>query len=346
MKKIPKLITLENYITKEENKHPGASGEFTSLMHDLALAVRIISREVRRAGLNDILGLTDDTNVHGEQVKKLDEYANEVIIRSMNHTGRLAVMASEENEEIIQIPDKYEKGNYVLVFDPLDGSSNIEIDITIGTIFGLYKRLDPDSCENCSNKDVIQAGYKQIGAGYALYGSSTVLVYSTGNGVNLFTYDPTIGEFILTIEGLSIPKKGNCYSVNEGNYSKWNSNFKKYIDYLKEESDDGQRPYGLRYIGTGVADFHRTLLKGGIFIYPEDSKSPNGKLRLVYEANPLAYIVEQAGGKASDGKRRILDIEPESVHQRVPLYIGSTEDVNECEAFLNGTHPYLNGIQD
>ncbi|TNE32523.1 class 1 fructose-bisphosphatase [bacterium] len=335
MIKVSRFITLDNFITKQENFHPGASGLFTSFMHDLTFAVRLISKEVRRAGINDIIGLTDTFNVHGEQVKKLDAVANEIIIKSMNHTGKLAVMASEENEELIQIPSKYEKGKYVLVFDPLDGSSNIDVNVTIGTIFGLYKRIS-DSNGDCGVEDVLQPGYKQIAAGYALYGSSTVFVYTTGNGVNAFTFDPTVGEFILTYEKITIPERGKCYSVNEGNSYKWSPEFKKYINYLKEKSEDGNRPYSSRYIGSGVADIHRTLLYGGIFAYPADLSNPQGKLRLVYECNPLAMLVEQAGGKATNGKERILDLKPTNIHQRSPLFLGSKYDVEECEAFLSG----------
>ena len=336
MFKVSRFITLDNFITKQENFHPGASGEFTSFMHDLTFAVRLIAREVRRAGINDIIGLTDQVNVHGEQVKKLDVLANEIIIKSMNHTGKLAVMASEENEELIHIPEKYPKGKYVLVFDPLDGSSNIDVNVTIGTIFGLYKRVS-DSTKECCNEDVLQKGYKQIAAGYALYGSSTVFVYTTGNGVNAFTFDPTVGEFILSYEGITMPERGKYYSVNEGNSYRWEPEFKKYIEYLKEKSSDGTRPYASRYIGSGVADIHRTLMYGGIFIYPNDKENPNGKLRLVYECNPLAMLVEQAGGLATNGKERILDIQPTNIHQRSPLYLGSKYDVEECMAFLAGT---------
>lgn len=333
-----KYITLDNYITNEAIKHPGATGEFTSVLHNLSFAIRLITREVRRAGLNDILGLTGDDNVHGEQVKKLDVYANEMIIKAMERGGHLAVMASEENENIIPVPVHY-RGKYVMVFDPLDGSSNIEINVTIGTIFGLYKRVTDES-EEPDERDILQAGYKQVAAGYALYGSSTALVYTTGQGVNLFTYDPTIGEFLLSNENMRIPERGKYYSLNEGNFYKWGEGLRQYIDYLKHKSEDGSRPYSLRYIGTGIADFHRTLIYGGIFIYPEDEKLVRGKLRLVYEANPLAMMVEQAGGKASDGKTRILDIVPKTIHERVPLYIGSPRDVEECEQFLKGEHSW------
>lgn len=331
---IKKLITLEHFISIEENKHRGASGEFTFLLHDLTLAMRIIAREVRRAGLNDILGMTNSVNVHGEQVKKLDEYSNEVIIKAMERGGHLCIMASEENDELIKISDQYEKGKYILVYDPLDGSSNIDINATIGTIWGLYKRNDHTATGDGTEEDVLQAGYNQVASGYTLYGSSTVLVYTTGSGVNMFTYDPTLGEFVLNNENVQIPKRGKYYSTNEGNYNLYSDNLKQYIDSLKTSSDDGTKPYSMRYIGTCVADVHRTLLYGGIFMYPEDSKHPNGKLRLVYEANPLSFIIEQAGGKAIDGKERILDIKPTDIHQRVPLYIGSVDDVNELQSYL------------
>lgn len=333
-----KLITLDNHITLEEYKHPGATGEFTRLLHNISFAVRIISRDVRRAGLNDVLGLTEDTNVHGEQVKKLDEYANEVIIRVMSQSGNIAVMASEENEEIIKVPKNRKKGNYVIVFDPLDGSSNIDINVTIGTIFGIYRKVSKEGDDGTA-EDITQPGYKQVGACYALYGSSTMFVYTTGRGVNVFTYDPTIGEFLLINEGLKVPKKSSYYSVNEGNYHKWDRKVQQFIDYLKIIDDKTNRPYTQRYIGTGIADFHRTLHYGGIFLYPADVKNAKGKLRLVYEANPLAMLMEQAGGRASDGVNRILDLIPESIHVRTPLFVGSEEDVLELESFLRGDHP-------
>ncbi|MFA7626697.1 MAG: class 1 fructose-bisphosphatase, partial [Candidatus Kapaibacterium sp.] len=317
-----KLTTISHHIDAEQNLHPEATGEFTSILNDLTLALRIISRDVRRAGLNDVLGLTSDTNIHGEQVKKLDAYSNEVIKKAMQNSGQVAIMASEEDDEIILTPGNGGKAKYVLVFDPLDGSSNIEVNVTIGTIFGLYKRLDPNSNEPGTVEDVLQSGYQLAAAGYALYGSSTMLVYTTGHGVHAFTYDPTLGEFLLTNENIVIPKKGKYYSANEGYYFKWSENLRQYINYLKTPADDKSRPYSLRYIGTAVADVHRTLKTGGIFLYPKDSSMPNGKLRIVYEANALALIIEQAGGRATDGERRILDIKPTTIHQRVPFIAG------------------------
>lgn len=336
---ISRLATISHHIDAEQNLHPEATGEFTAILNDLTLALRIISRDVRRAGLNDILGLTRDTNIHGEQVRKLDTYSNEVIKRIMTKSGHVCIMASEEDDDLILMPKTANKSKYVLVFDPLDGSSNIDVNVTIGTIFGLYKRLDPNSDEPGTIEDVIQPGYKLAAAGYSLYGSSTMLVYTTGHGVHSFTYDPTLGEFLLTRENIKIPKRGKYYSVNEGYYYRWTDNFRAYIEHIKTPSNDKSRPYSLRYIGTAVADIHRTLLTGGIYLYPAEMNMPDGKLRIVYEANTLAMIVEQAGGRASDGNQRILEIKPSSIHQRTPFIAGSIEDVIECETFMKGEHP-------
>lgn len=336
---VPRLTTINHHIDAEQTLHPEATGEFTSLLNDLTLAIRLISRDVRRAGLNDILGLTRDTNVHGEQVRKLDVYSNEVIKRAMARGGHVAIMASEEEEDIVIMPKGQINPKYVLVFDPLDGSSNIDVNVTIGTIFSLYKRLDPTSEEQASLTDVLQPGYKQEAAGYALYGSSTILVYTTGHGVHAFTYDPTVGEFLLTKENIKIPTKGKQYSINEGYYYRWDDNMRQYVDYLKTPTKDKSRPYSLRYIGSAVGDVHRTLLKGGIYLYPGDNKMPNGKLRLVYEANALAMVIEQAGGRATNGDKRILEIKPQDIHERTPFVVGSKEDVFEAEAFMKGEHP-------
>lgn len=337
--RVSKVVTIERHVAEEEHLHRGATGEFSRLMRDFLLAVRLISRDVRRAGLNDILGLTEDQNVHGEQVKKLDHIANDTIFRAMDHGGHLCVMASEESEGLITIPPEYPRGKYVLLFDPLDGSSNIDVNVTIGTIFSIYRRVTPDYLGDGTLDDVLQPGSRQVAAGYVCYGSSTQLVYTTGNGVDVFTYDPTIGEFLLSDEKVQMPLRGKYYSVNEGNSAKWNDNFKRYVEYLKTPSPDKKRPYSARYIGSAIADLHRTLIYGGIFMYPADSSSPNGKLRLMYEANPLAMLVEQAGGRATDGTRRILEIRPEKIHQRTPLFIGSRDDVLEAEAFLRGEFP-------
>lgn len=328
------LVTIERHIAEEAAFHPEATGEFSRLLRDFTLALRILARDVRRAGLNDVLGMTDGMNVHGERVKRLDIHANEVIYRAMDHGGHLCVMASEESDGLMSIPDDYRKGKYVLVFDPLDGSSNIDVNVSIGTIFSIYKRLDETATTPGTLADVLQPGYKQVAAGYAMYGSSTQLVYTSGNGVDVFTFDPTIGEFLLTFEKIRIPKRGRIYSVNSGNAHKWPQGVRDYVSNLLRPSEDGLRPYSLRYVGTMVADIHRTLHYGGIFMYPSDSSSPTGKLRLVYEVNPMAFIVEQAGGRATDGRQRVLDIQPDSLHQRVPCFIGSEDDVRDAEAAL------------
>lgn len=332
---INKLVTIERHIAEEEQFHRAATGEFSRLLRDLTLAIRIISRDVRRAGLNDILGLTEEENIHGEQVKVLDLHANDTIFRAMDHGGHLCVMASEESDGLIRIPKEYARGKYVLLFDPLDGSSNIDVNVSVGTIFSVYQRLDTSRTDDGSAEDLLQPGYKQVAAGYACYGSSTMLVYTTGFGVNVFTYDPTIGDFFLTVENLVMPKRGNTYSINEGNYHKWDANLQRYIDYLKTPTDT-HSPYSLRYIGTAVADIHRTLHYGGIFMYPADRENPRGKLRLLYELNPLAMLIEQAGGRAIDGHTRILDLVPEAIHERAPVFMGSEEDVAEAEMFLQG----------
>lgn len=332
MQKI-KFNTLARHIYEEERKYPEATGELSDLLHDLSLAAKVISLEVNKAGLVDILGFTGSSNVHGEEVKKLDVYAHEMLIKAMDHGGHLCVMASEEDEDIIHIPPEFYIGKYVLLFDPLDGSSNIDANVSIGTIFSIYRRISsgngPGTLEDC-----LQPGFKQVAAGYIIYGSSTIFVYTAGNGVHGFTLDPSFGEFILSHPNIRTPKKGKIYSINEGNYLYWHPGLKKYIKWLQEEDKSTGRPYSSRYIGSMVADIHRNLLYGGIFMYPADIRNPNGKLRLMYECNPMAFIVEQAGGRASDGKRRILEIQPEKLHQRVPIFIGSEEDVLMVEKFL------------
>ncbi|MCG6912287.1 class 1 fructose-bisphosphatase [bacterium BMS3Abin03] len=317
-----KFLTLARHIIEEEKKHPHATGELSGLLHDLSLAAKVISLEVNKAGLVDILGFTGDSNVHGERVKKLDIFAHDMLIWAMDHGGHLCVMASEEEEDIIHIPPKYNIGKYVLLFDPLDGSSNIDANVSIGTIFSIYRRVSPAG-EPGTLEDCLQQGFKQVAAGYVVYGSSTILVYTAGNGVHGFTLDPAFGEFILSHKNIQTPKKSKIYSINEGNYLYWHPGLKKYIKYLQEEDEQTGRPYTGRYIGSMIADFHRNLLYGGIFMYPADSRNPNGKLRLMYECNPVAFIIEQAGGKAIDGKQRILDIKPENLHQRVPIFVGS-----------------------
>lgn len=328
-----KFMTLARHIVEEERKFPQATGELSNLLHDLSLAAKVISLEVNKAGLVDILGFTGDNNVHGEQVKKLDIFAHDMMVRAMDHGGHLCAMASEEEEGIIHIPDEFKIGKYVLLFDPLDGSSNIDANISIGTIFSIYKRVTQDGKPGTLD-DLLQPGMKQVAAGYVVYGSSTMLVYTAGNGVHGFTLDPSFGEFILSHSNIQTPKKSKIYSINEGNYLYWHKGLKKYIKYLQDEDKESQRPYSARYIGSMVADIHRNLLYGGIFMYPADSRNPNGKLRLMYECNPMAFLVEQAGGRASNGKQRILEIQPDDLHQRCPIYIGSEEDVKMVEKFM------------
>lgn len=327
-----KIVTLERHIIEGERNHPGATGHFSNVLRDLTLAIKIIWREVSKAGLVNIIGHSGTQNVHGEQVKKLDLFADDVIFKAMDHGGHLCVMGSEEHEDILKIPQEYPKGRYVLLFDPLDGSSNIDANVSIGTIFSIYRRVTQSG--DGTIEDCIQPGYKQLAAGYVVYGSSTMLVYTTGDGVHGFTLDPSIGEFLLSHENIKIPKRGKIYSVNEGNYKWWDAGMKKYVKYLQEEDKETNRPYTGRYIGSLVADVHRTMLYGGIFCYPGDSRHPNGKLRLMYEGNPIAFLMEQAGGRAIDGRQRILDVVPTKLHQKTPVFVGSEEDVNILERFL------------
>ncbi len=328
------LMTLERFIHEQEHLHPTATGDFSAILHDISLAAKLVWREVSKAGLINILGTTNRVNISGDTIKKLDEFADETIYKALDHGGHLCVMASEENEDILHIPEKYPNGKYVLLYDPLDGSSNIDANITIGSIFSIYHRLS--SGGKGTIEDCLQPGYKQAAAGYVMYGSSTVFVYTTGSGVHAFTLDPSVGEFLLSNANIRIPNKGKIYSINEGNFINWDESVQCYIQYLKEEDKTSGRPYSLRYIGTMVGDVHRTLLYGGIFAYPGDKKNPDGKLRLCYECNPMAYIIEQAGGRAINGKQRILDIKPNALHQRTPVFLGSVDDVNVCEKFLNG----------
>ncbi len=328
------LITIERHILEQQRLFPEAHGELTDLLNDVAFAAKLVRREVVRAGLVDILGFAGSTNVQGEEVKKLDLFANEKIISAIGQHGRFAIMGSEENEGII-IPPKNETGSYALLFDPLDGSSNIDVNVSVGTIFSIFKLKGEDPVK-ASISDCLQHGYEQVAAGYVIYGSSVVMVYTTGHGVHGFTYDPTIGEFLLSHENIITPKSGKYYSINEGSYAQFNEGTKRYLDYIKEEDKATNRPYSTRYIGSLVADFHRNLLTGGIFIYPPTTKHLNGKLRLMYEANPLAFICEQAGGRATNGRDRILDIQPTELHQRTPLYIGSVDDVIVAEEFEQG----------
>lgn len=329
-------ITLERHILEQQLTIAGATGEFTGLFQQIALAAKVINSRVRSAGLAGILGLTGEKNVQGEEVQKLDEFANNVLIRSVEAGGHLCVMASEENEGIVRIPEQFPTGKYVLMFDPLDGSSNIDVDINIGTIFSIHRRITVG--RHGSEADCLQRGASQVAAGYVIYGSSTVLVYTMGDSVHGFTLDPAVGEFFLSHENIRIPPKGKIYSVNEGNAQLWPAGLRRWIVDMQtpKPGEDGTMaaPYSARYVGSLVADFHRTLLKGGVFAYPADKKNPQGKLRLLYEAAPMAFLCEAAGGAASTGTRRILDVAPTALHQRVPLYIGSKEDVAAAERFL------------
>jgi fructose-1,6-bisphosphatase I len=324
------VMSLGRHIMEEQRKHPDASGNLSIIIEQIAFAAKIISREVNKAGLINIIGNADSTNVHGEDQQKLDVYANDMMIKALDHTGQVCAMASEENENVIEIPSKFPKGKYAIVFDPLDGSSNIDVNISIGTIFGIYKKkID---CNENSEENFFQPGRDLICAGYVIYGSSTMFVYSTGNGVNGFTLDPSVGEFLLSHPDMKVPECGKIYSINEANYDRWIPEIKNYVQYLKNYKE---RQYTTRYIGSLVADFHRNLLKGGVFLYTGDSKNPKGKLRLLYEGNPLAFIIEQAGGMATDGNTNILDIIPENLHQKTPLIIGSKFEVETYLKFLN-----------
>jgi fructose-1,6-bisphosphatase I len=336
---VNRAITLSQFLLQQERAHPGATGEFTDLLHDIELAAKLINREVTRAGLVDILGYTGSANVHGEKVHKLDRFAHETIYRVLGSTGQLAVMASEEDEDVIPVPDGQPVGRYVVNFDPLDGSSNINANVNIGTIFSVLPRVTREGSGTLA--DCLQPGHCQVCAGYVMYGSSTMLVYTTGHGVHGFTYEPSVGEFLLSHDDIRTPERGHIYSVNEGNYFKWDEGVKRYVDWLKIEDATTGRPYSARYIGSLVADFHRNLMYGGIYLYPGDRKNPNGKLRVLYEGAPLAFIAEQAGGAASDGGQRILDLEPTSLHQRTPLFLGSAQDVRECESFVQGRNPAI-----
>lgn len=327
------VTTLGQFIIEKQHEFPFAKGELSRLLRDIGIAAKIISREVNKAGLAEIIGDTGHTNIQGEDVKKLDEISNDLFIETLSKGGEVALLASEENDDIVPLKGKFSiNGNYVVCIDPLDGSSNIDVNVSIGTIFSIYRRVTPAGTPP-TLEDVLQPGNKIIAAGYVIYGSSTMLVYSTGKGVNGFTLDPSIGEFCLSHPSIQMPKQGAIYSLNEGNSSDFPEGVQKYIDWCKQKDKDTRRPYSARYIGSMVADLHRNLLKGGIFIYPPTAKAPNGKLRLLFECNPMSFIVEQAGGIATTGTQRILDIQPTALHQRVPVFIGSEEMVNKAVEF-------------
>ena len=319
------VVTIERFILEQERTFPDATGELSNLLYDFALGAKIIAAAIRRAGLVNILGSAGAINVQGEDQKKLDILANETLKNVMGHTGRVCVMASEEDEELIPVPPGWPQGKYAVLFDPLDGSSNIDVNASVGTIFSIYRRNS--GAGQGTLADVLQSGARQIAAGYVMYGSSVMLVYTTGQGVHGFTLDPTLGEFLLSHENLQIPEVGVYYSVNESNFARWDKGTQRAVRGFHGDLPDRIKGKNSRYIGSLVADFHRNLIVGGIFMYPADSRNINGKLRLTYEANPMAFIVEQAGGAATDGRRRILDIPPEALHQRTPLVIGSKRDV-------------------
>jgi len=328
-----RIISVQRHLVESQSLHPDATGELTALLWDLTLAFKNIALAVRRAGLLDILGAEGDTNATGDEVMKLDRYAQDVIFRAMDHGGHLCCMASEEEEALMAIPDKYAKGRYALSFDPLDGSSNIDVNVSVGTIFSITRRVTPDGTPG-TEADVLQPGRDLVAAGYVIYGSSTMLVYSTGQGVHGFTLDPGVGEFLLSHEDIRIPEKGAIYSVNEGNTPWWDDGTRRYVEHVKSPEAG---PYKSRYIGSMIADVHRTLLYGGIFLYPRTfRKDPvNGecKLRMLYEATPMGYIVKQAGGLATTGTEDLMDVVPSHLHERCAVVMGSPQDVEEYLAF-------------
>ncbi|MDX1946420.1 MAG: class 1 fructose-bisphosphatase [Pirellulaceae bacterium] len=327
------LQTVQQHILEEQRRHyPQASGEFSWLLSGITLATKIVAAQVRRAGLAGIIGVTREMNVQGEQVQKLDVIANQTVMQFLGNRGNVAIMASEENEDPVIVERDRKHGKYVVVFDPLDGSSNIDVNVSVGTIFSVLRR-DPDPTGNRDTlADVLQPGYRQVAAGYVVYGSSTMLVYSAGNGVHGFTLDPSIGAYLLSHERMTMPPCGTYYSCNEANSESFPDPYKRFLHHLR--SGGAGRTYSSRYIGSLVADFHRTLLKGGIFLYPPTKSHGKGKLRLLYEANPVAFLAEQAGGMATDGKIRVLDVVPESLHQRTPLLVGSKEEMETLMCFL------------
>ncbi|HEV8265700.1 MAG TPA: class 1 fructose-bisphosphatase [Gemmatimonadales bacterium] len=335
------VITIERFIMEQERLHPEATGELSNLLYDLCLAAKLISRHVRRAGLSDILGAAGAVNVSGDLQQKLDLFANETVRQSVQHTGRICIMASEEDPEPVPVPVGKPAGKYVLLYDPLDGSTNIDVNVSIGTIFSIHRRVSPKKNGAATLADCLQRGKKQIAAGYILYGSSTMLVYTTGSGVHGFTLDPTIGEFLLSHPNIRTPDVGKYYSVNESNWNRWSPAVQKAVAAFKN-GDGGAgrvRAKNARYIGSLVADIHRNLISGGVFLYPADTKNPQGKLRLLYEAAPLALLVEQAGGAATDGRQAILEVTPTALHQHTPLVIGSKSDVAFATELIGAEAP-------
>jgi len=328
------ILTLNEFIINRQTEHPEAKGDLSRLLHHIGIAAKIVNKKINKAGLVDILGEAGEVNVQGEDVKKLDVFANDHFMAAIKASGEVCAVASEENQEIITFDNGLSRdGQYIVCMDPLDGSSNIEVNVSVGTIFSIYRRLSPGG-EQADLSDFLQPGIRQVAAGYVIYGSSTMLVYTTGEGVDGFTLDPGIGEFCLSHPSIRTPDTGKIYSINEGNYVHFPMGVKKYIKYCQEIDPDTDRPYTSRYIGSLVSDFHRNLLKGGIFIYPETQAAPEGKLRLIYECNPIAFIAEQAGGAASNGTIRTVEQVPATLHQRVPFYVGSRAMVDRVHGFL------------
>ena len=328
------ILTLNEFIINRQTEHPEAKGDLSRLLHHIGIAAKIVNKKINKAGLVDILGEAGEVNVQGEDVKKLDVFANDHFMAAIKASGEVCAVASEENQEIITFDNGLSRdGQYIVCMDPLDGSSNIEVNVSVGTIFSIYRRLSPGG-EQADLSDFLQPGIRQVAAGYVIYGSSTMLVYTTGEGVDGFTLDPGIGEFCLSHPRIRTPDTGKIYSINEGNYVHFPMGVKKYIKYCQEIDPDTDRPYTSRYIGSLVSDFHRNLLKGGIFIYPETQAAPEGKLRLIYECNPIAFIAEQAGGAASNGTIRTVEQVPATLHQRVPFYVGSRAMVDRVHGFL------------
>jgi len=328
------MITLGEYIIEKQSDFPEASGELTSLLGAIRLASKIVNREINKAGIADIIGVTGVENIQGETQQKLDLYANNIFKSALEARGEVCGIASEEEDSFVSFDStRSVNSKYVVLMDPLDGSTNIDVNVSVGTIFSIYKRVSPIG-KPVTIDDFLQPGIKQVAAGYVIYGSSTMLVYTTGNGVHGFTCDPSLGVFYLSHENMKTPTTGKCYSINEGNYLKFPLGVKKYIKYCQEIEPDDNRPYTSRYIGSLVADFHRNLLKGGIFMYPSTAQAPSGKLRLLYESNPIAFLAEQSGGRATDGFQRIMEIEPTELHQRVPFFCGSTEMVKDAEKMM------------
>ncbi|MFB6306512.1 MAG: class 1 fructose-bisphosphatase [Flavobacteriales bacterium] len=323
--------TLDQFIVERQSEFKYAKGELSRILSDIGIAAKIVNREVNKAGLVEILGSAGDTNIQGEAQQKLDVYANEQLIAALKAGGEVGGIGSEEMDEEVVFNGNND-GKYVVLFDPLDGSSNIDVNVSIGTIFSIYRRKTDEG--DITKEDLMQSGREIVAAGYVVYGSSTIMVYSTGHGVNGFTLDPSLGEFCLSHPNIKTPENGKIYSVNEGNFQAFPEGVKKFLEYCREEDKSTKRPYKARYIGSFVADIHRNLLKGGIFLYPTTASSPKGKLRLLYECAPMAFLTEQAGGKATDGERNILDIEPEELHQRSPMYIGSKNMVDKVGEFF------------